>query len=114
VAATSSGTSTTTSGNSSSHSQASHSNVAQWFNDHPGFAHVATTLSEAGASKSSAASGITSTTSSTSGAGAKAYALLNQMMAGDFGHNSHFAQTATTALSASSHQQANLLTRPLH
>jgi hypothetical protein len=35
------------------------------------------------------------------------------MMAGDFGGESHFAQTATT-LSASSQQQANLLTRPLH
>jgi hypothetical protein len=34
-------------------------------------------------------------------------------MAGDFNGGSHFAQAAT-ASSASSHQQANLLTRPLH
>ena len=113
VATTSSGTSTTTSGQSSSQSQAGHSNIAQWFNDHPGFAHVATTLSEAGASRSSAAHDVTSATSSTPSAGARAYALLNQMMAGDFSGESHFAQAAT-ALPSSSHQQANLLTRPLH
>jgi len=117
VATTSSGTSTTTSGNSSSHSQASHSNIAQWFHDYPGFAHVATTLSEAGASRSGIASTPTTTTTTdpAAGAGAKAYALLNQMMAGDFGHDSHFAQTAvTTALSALSQHQPNVLTRALH
>jgi hypothetical protein len=108
VAATSSGTSTTTSGQSSGQSQASHSNVAQWFDQHPGFAQTANTLSEAGASQSS-----TSTTSVGTGAGARSFALLNQMMAGDFNGGSHFAQ-ATTASSASSQQQANLLTRPLH
>lgn len=43
------------------------------------------------------------TTDSAAGAGAKAYALLNQMMAADFGRESHFAQ-AGTALSASSQQ----------
>src|SRR6185437_2128642 len=52
---------TTSSGTSTSHSQAGHSNITQWFNDHPGFAHVATTLSEAGASKSSATPSVTST-----------------------------------------------------
>jgi len=110
VAATSSGTSTTTSGQS----QASHSNVAQWFNDHPDFAHVATTLSEAGASRSGAVPNVaTTTTNSPASAGARSFALLNQMMAGDFNGGSHFAQ-ATTASSASSQQQANLLTRPLH
>jgi hypothetical protein len=35
------------------------------------------------------------------------------MMARDFSGESHFAQAAT-ALSTSSPQQANLLTRPLH
>jgi hypothetical protein len=114
VAATSSGTSTTTSGQSSGQSQASHSNVAQWFNDHPDFAHVATTLSEAGASRSGAVPNVaTTTTNSPASAGARSFALLNQMMAGDFNGASHFAQ-ATTASSASSQQQANLLTRPLH
>ena len=112
-ATTGSGTPTTSSGNSSSQSQGGHCNIAQWFNDHPGFAQVATTLSEAGASNSSTAPGVTSATSSTPSAGARAYALLNQMMAGDFNGESHFAQAAT-ALSSSSHQQANLLTRPLH
>jgi hypothetical protein len=114
VAATGSGTSTTTSGTSSSQSHASHTNVAQWFNDHPDFAPAATTLSEAEASRSGAAPNVaTTTTNPTASAGAKAYALFNQMMAGDFGGESHFAQAATT-LSASSQQQANLLTKPLH
>jgi hypothetical protein len=114
VAATSSGTSTTASGTSSGQSPASRTNIAQWFNDHPGFAAAATTLSESGASKSGAVPNLANAaTDPTSTAGAKAYALLNQMMAGDFGSNSHFAQAAT-ALSASSQQQANLLTRPLH
>jgi hypothetical protein len=35
------------------------------------------------------------------------------MMAGDVGRDSHFAQAAT-ASSASSQQDANFLTRPLH
>src|SRR6202000_294590 len=108
VATAGSGTSTT-SGSSSSQSQTGQSNVAQWFNDHPDFARVATTLGEARASTSSAAPGIASTTSNS---GAKAYALLNQMMAADFGGTSHFAQAAT-ALSPSP-QQASVLTRPLH
>ena len=112
VAATGAGTST--SGKSSGQSHTGHSNIAQWFHDHPDFARVATTLSDAGATKSSAAPSVTSTTSSsTPSAGAKAYALLNQMMAGDFGGESHFAHAAT-ASSAASQQQANLLTRPLH
>jgi hypothetical protein len=114
VTITSSGTSTTTSGTSSGQSQPSRTNVAQWFNDHPDFAPAATTLSEAGASRSSAVANVaTTTTTPTPSAGATAYALLNQMMAGDFRGESHFAQAAT-ALSASSQQQANLLTRPLH
>jgi len=110
VTSTSSGTST-----SSSQSQAS-GNIAQWFNDHPDFAPAATTLSEAGASRLGALSNIATATVSatpTPSAGARAYALLNQMMAGDFSGESHFAQAAT-ALSASSPQQANLLARPLH
>jgi hypothetical protein len=55
----------------------------------------------------------TTTTAANTGVGAKAYALFNQMMAGDFGRESHFAQAAA-ASSALSQQQANLLTRPLH
>jgi hypothetical protein len=112
-AATSAGTSTTTSGTSSGQSSAGRTSITQWLNDHPGFPAVATTLSEAGASRSNSASHVgATTTSSTPSAGATAYALLNQMMAGDFRNESHFAQTAT-ALSASSQQQANLLTRPV-
>jgi hypothetical protein len=112
--ATSSGTSTTTSGSSSGQSRTSHNNVAQWFSDHPDFARAATTLSEAGVSRWGAAhNGATTSTDATGSAGARAYALLNQMMAGDCGGHSHFASTAT-ASSASSQQQANLLTRPLH
>jgi hypothetical protein len=61
-----------------------------------------TKASEAGASKSSAMPNVaTTTTNSTASAGAKAYALLNQVMARDFRGESHFAQAAT-ALSASS------------
>jgi hypothetical protein len=113
VAASSSGTSTTTSSTSSGQSRTSHTNVAQWFSDHPDFVHAATTLSEAGASRSGAASNVSTSTSSSSGGAGARYALLNQMMAGDFGGASHFA-SAATASSASSQQQANLLTRPLH
>jgi hypothetical protein len=87
--------------------------VTQWFNSHPDFARAATTLGEAGASRSGVMSTPTTTTDPAAGVGAKAYALLNQMMAGQFGAESHFAQAAT-ALSASSQPQANLLTRPLH
>jgi hypothetical protein len=113
---TTSGTSTTTSGDGRSRGQSHHSiDVAQSFNSHPDFARAVTTLSEAGASTSGAASApaTTTVTDSSAGVGAKAYALLNQMMAGDFGGGAHFAQTATTT-SASSQQQANLLTKPLH
>ncbi|WP_407181796.1 hypothetical protein [Bradyrhizobium sp. STM 3562] len=112
AAATASGTSTTTSGSGNSLGQ-SQIDVAQWFNNHPDFARVATTLSEAGASKSGAVPNLGTTTDAVASAGAKAYALFNQMMAGDFGGEAHFAQAAT-ALSAPSQQQANLLTRPLH
>jgi hypothetical protein len=82
-------------------------NGIQWFDQHPGFARVARTLGEAGASQSDTASG------PGTGAGARAFALLNQMMAGDFEGTSHFAQGTTTS-SASSQQQSHFLTRPLH
>jgi hypothetical protein len=116
VAATGSGTSTTTSNTSSGQSQTSRGNVAQWFNDHPDFAHAATTLSEAGASRSGAVPNVATTTADpvAGTTGARSYALLNQMMAGDFGRDSHFGQTATTALSGLSQQQPNLLARALH
>jgi hypothetical protein len=107
---TSSGSSTTTSGQA----PVSRTNFAQWFSDHAGFAPVASTLSEAGASRSISLPSVATTSATpTPSAGATAYALLNQMMARDFGGESHFAQTAT-ALSTSSQQQASLLTRPLH
>ncbi|WP_024512555.1 hypothetical protein [Bradyrhizobium sp. ARR65] len=115
-AAANSGTSTpTTTDNStlSGRSPSTHIDVGQWFNTHPDFARAATTLSEAGASKSGDVLNLGTTTDAVASAGAKAYALFNQMMAGDFGGESHFAQAAT-ALSAPSQQQANLLTRPLH
>jgi hypothetical protein len=116
AAAAGSGTSTTTSDNSTSSgkSPTNSIDVAQWFNHHPDFARAATTLSEAGASRWGIGSApATTTTDHAAGAGAKAYALLNQMMAGDFGRDSHFAQAAT-ASSALSQQHANFLTRPLH
>jgi hypothetical protein len=109
---TSSNTLATASGEGRSWGQSHHRiDVAQWFNNHPDFAHAATTLSEAGALRSGSAS-TTSTTDPAAGVGAKAFALLNQMMAADFG-DSHFAQTVTT-LSALSQQQVPPLTRPLH
>ena len=115
-AVTSSGTSTTTSDNSTAlgRSPTNNIDVGQWFNHHPDFAGAATTLSEAGASREGTGfAPATTTTDHAAGAGAKAYALLNQMMAGDIGRDSHFAQAAT-ASSTPSQQHANFLTRPLH
>ena len=88
-------------------------NLAQWFGHHPDFAPVANTLSEAGASKSAATPKVGTATDSVASAGAKSFALLNQMMAGDFGHDSHFAQVAT-ASPTSLQQSAPSLTKPLH
>ena len=118
---TSSGTTTkpVTSPSSSNHGTSSghhhgHHDLAQWFSHHPDFAPVATTLSEAGASKSAATtSKVGTATDSVGSAGAKSYALLNQMMAGASGHDSHFAQVAT-ASPASLQQSATSLTKPLH
>jgi hypothetical protein len=87
--------------------------LAQWFSHHSDFAPVATTLSEAGASKSAATPKVGTATDSVASAGAKSFALLNQMMAGDFGRDSHFAQVAT-ASTASLQQAATSLTKPLH
>jgi hypothetical protein len=81
--------------------------------NHPDFARAATTLSEAGATGRASCPPTPLRRPILPQASAKAYALLNQMMARDFGRESHFAQAATE-LSASSQQQANLLTRPLH
>ena len=90
-----------------------HSDVSQWFDNHPGFAKTAKTLSDAFSSNSSASSAAGSSTNHTASAGDKAYALFNQMMAGDFGNTSHFTQGGSS--SAQNHQQtSNLLTRPLH
>ncbi len=111
---TSPAVSTTTSTAPSGQLPTSRTNIAQWFSDHPGFTPAATTLSEAGTSRSiSVPSFATTTANPTPSASATAYALLNQMMARDFGGESHFAQAAT-ASSPASQQQANLLTRPLH
>jgi Polysaccharide lyase len=91
-----------------------HHHFAHWSGHHSGFAPVATTLSEAGASKSAATtSKVGTATDSVGSAGAKSYALLNQMMAGASGHDSHFAQVAT-ASTASLQQSATSLTKPLH
>ena len=94
-----------------------HFDHGQWFGHHPDFAPVATTLSDAGASKSAATPSVGTAADSVGSAaasvGAKSYALLNQMLAGDFGHNSHFAQMAT-ASTASLQQAATSLTKPLH
>ena len=91
-----------------------HHHFAHWSGHHSGFAPVATTLSEAGASKSAATtSKVVTATDSVGSAGAKSYALLNQMMAGASGHDSHFAQVAT-ASTASLQQSATSLTKPLH
>ncbi|HUN97319.1 MAG TPA: right-handed parallel beta-helix repeat-containing protein, partial [Bradyrhizobium sp.] len=89
------------------------SNVSQWLDSHPGFAKTAKTLSDALSSNSGASSAAGSSTDHTASAGAKAFALFNQMMAGDFGNTSHFTQGGSS--SAQNQQQAsNLLTRPLH
>jgi hypothetical protein len=84
-----------------------------WFNHHPDFAPVATTLSDAGASKSTATSNVAMGAGSIGGAGAKSYALLNQAMAGDFRGDSHFAPAAT-GVSGSLQQPTPSLTKPLH
>ena len=120
VASTSSGPASTASASSSArstaisdHSPATASNIAQWFNDHAGFAPVATTLSEArGARPVSMANFDGSMANPGPSATATAYSVLNQMMAREFGTDAHFAETAT-ALSALPQQQAHFLTRPV-
>jgi hypothetical protein len=64
-------------------------------------------------SKSGSATSLAGSSSgSAASAGDKAYALLNQMMASDFGNGSHFAQGGFS--SAQNQQQpSGLLTRPL-
>ena len=89
---------------------AHHVGVSQWFDQHPGFAKAVNTLSESIASRSSAAS---SSATPAASAGDKAFALLSQMMAGDFGNTSRFAQ-AGTSTAHTQQQTENLLTRPLH
>jgi len=109
AAATSSTTSTTASGGGKSASM----DVAQWFNQHPGFAQAATTLGESGTSKSGVTPNAGTAADPAASTSAKSFALFNQMMAGDFGNDSHFAQ-ATTAPSGSPQQSSNFLTKPLH
>lgn len=86
--------------------------VSQWFDHHPGFASALNTLSDAVASRRGATSSTASSVEPTAGTSQRAFALLSQMMAGDFGNASHFAQTGP--VTAQPRQQAvNLLTRPL-
>ncbi len=116
VTTTPSGSSGTSGASSSSHGgwSALQADVSHWFDSHPGFAKMAKTLGDAVTSKSqSAISAGGWSTDSAASAGDKAYALLNQMMASDFGKGSHFAQGGSP--SAQSQQQtSSLLTRPLH
>ncbi|MGH6682204.1 MAG: hypothetical protein ACREDL_25455, partial [Bradyrhizobium sp.] len=86
--------------------------LAQWFDQHPDFAHVATTLSEAGASRGGV--GFESVAAGpVESAGGRSFALFNQMMAGDFGSGSHFA-AATMTSSGASPQTQGFLAQPLH
>lgn len=116
---TGSGSTTTSGSGSSSHGGWGHwggghlSDVSQWFNSHPGFAKTAQTLSDAVSSKSGASSAAGSSTDQTASAGNKAFALFNQMMAGDFGNSSHFAQGGSSSAQIQQ-QTSNQLTRPLH
>jgi parallel beta-helix repeat protein len=89
------------------------SNVSQWFDSHPGFAKTAQTLSDAISSKSGASSAAGSSTDQTASAGNKAFALFNQMMAGDFGNTSHFTQGGSSS-AQTLQQTSNQLTRPMH
>jgi hypothetical protein len=90
-----------------------HFNLTQWFDSHPGFAPVAKTLGEFGASKSGAAANPVAAVDQVASAGTAAFARFNQMMAGDFSGDSHFAQVAT-ASTASLQQSPHSLTKPLH
>jgi hypothetical protein len=90
-----------------------HINVSQWFDSHPDFAKTAKTLGDAFGSKSPATPAAGSSTDHTASGGDKAFALFNQMMAGDFGNSSHFAQGGSSA-AQSQQQTSNILTRPLH
>jgi hypothetical protein len=87
---------------------------AHWFGHHPGFAPVATTLSDAGASNSAATPNGGTAADPVGNAGAKSFALFNQTMAGDFDGDSHFASAAMASSSGSPQQSSNSLTRPLH
>lgn len=87
--------------------------VLQWFEQHPGFAQAVNSLSDAISSRSDAASGSGSPASEIASAGTRAFALLSQMMANDFGNASHFAQ-AESSPAQTQQQTSNLLTRPLH
>jgi hypothetical protein len=91
-----------------------HFNLTQWFDSHPGFAPVAKTLGEFGASKSGAASNpVAAVDQQFASAGSTAFARFNQMMAGDFSGDSHFAQVATASPALLQQSQPSL-TKPLH
>jgi len=89
--------------------------VSQWFDQHPGFARAVSSLSDAIASRSATGSvaGSPAPVDQIASAGTRAFALLSQMMANDFGNASHFAQ-AESSTAQTQQQTSNLLTRPLH
>ncbi|MGH6715056.1 MAG: family 16 glycosylhydrolase [Bradyrhizobium sp.] len=106
-------TSPTTPASSDQSSQHGQFDLAQRFEHHPGFAPVATTLSEAGASGWGTGFAAPVAAAPVGSASGRTFALFNQMMAGNFGETSHFAQ-ATTTSSPASPQATGFLARPLH
>jgi hypothetical protein len=103
-----------TSVTSSDHGKSSGQANDQWFDNHPGFASAAKTLGEFGTSKLGAASNAGATAGQTASAGTTAFARFNQMMAGDFGGDSHFAQVATASPGSLQQSSSPSLTKPLH
>jgi parallel beta-helix repeat protein len=90
-----------------------HSDISQWFDNHPGFVKALKSLSDALSSNSGANSAAGSSTAQTASAGDRAFAQFSQMMAGDFGNTSHFAQGGSSSVQPQQ-QTSNLLTRPMH
>ncbi len=68
------------------------------FDQHPGFARAVNTLSDAVSPRSGATSsaGLLADAAASMSTGHRAYALLTQTMAGDFGNASHFAQNGSS------------------
>jgi beta-glucanase (GH16 family) len=83
------------------------------FDQYPGFARAVNTLSDAISSRSRATSSIGPAADPTASTGHRAYALLSQTMAGDFGNTSHFVQNGSPT-APPRREASDLLTRPLH